>query len=444
MRYLAVLLACGIYLFTPATNAAGFGLNEHSADAMASAYAGSAATGVDASYLAYNPATLSEVKQFDASFTATGISAPSSADYPYATTSAGTPTGGNNAPKSFVMSAVVPELGFRQALTDRVAVGLVVFTPWGLTTSYPDTWAGRYYAEKTRLLTINAMPTVSYRLTRGLAVGGGLQIEYAEGTLTSAIDMGTLGATLSIPGSSPGAQDGQAVFRAHSWALGFTIGVVVQANDRLRIGLSYRSSVHHVLRGPLQFTLDSAGIGQALQSAAGLFVNSTARTTINTPDVVRLGAIYDLAPRWRLLAEADWTNWHRFHQLEVNAANTPQPPDITAADWRDGWFGSLGVDYQVDNDWHMRAGTGYDSSPIPQATLNPRIPDANRLWAAIGSRYDLNRNITLSVTLARLFNSNEMITLMPTSTGNALRGSLTGTTRSAANVVGLEVSYRTL
>ena len=41
--------------------AAGYGLKEHSADAMAAAYAGAAATDSDASYMAYNPAALAGV-----------------------------------------------------------------------------------------------------------------------------------------------------------------------------------------------------------------------------------------------------------------------------------------------------------------------------------------------------------------------------------------------
>jgi long-chain fatty acid transport protein len=443
VRYFWSLLTCGIYLSAQAAGAAGFGLNEHSADAMASAYAGSAATGSDASYLAYNPASLADVEGFDASLSAVAIFPPSNADYTVANTSAATPISGTRTPSSFVASAAVPEIALRQAVDDRWAVGLVISAPWGLTTNYPTTWAGRYYAEKTRLLTINATPTVSYKISPRLAVGAGLQIEYAEGTLTSAVDIGTLGATFSVPGSDPGAQDGQATFRAKSWALGFTIGVTAQVTNDLRVGLSYRSSIHHVLSGPLSFTLDSAGIGAALQGATGLFTNTTAKTIVNTPDVVRLGAVYALSDRWNLLAETDWTNWHRFHNLNVVAANPAQPPDLTNARWGDSWFGSFGVDYKADDNWRMRAGAGYDSTPIPQATLNPRIPDANRMWISVGAKYRVNDKTAVNLTLARLFNSDGTISQNPAQPGNALRGTLIGTSSSDVNVVGFEVSYRT-
>ena len=53
--------------------AAGYGLKEHSADAMAAAYAGAAATDSDASYLAYNPAALAGVRDTDFTVSAVAI-----------------------------------------------------------------------------------------------------------------------------------------------------------------------------------------------------------------------------------------------------------------------------------------------------------------------------------------------------------------------------------
>ena len=184
---------------TPAF-AAGYGLKEHSADAMAAAYAGAAATQTDASYLAYNPASLASVIDQDFSISMVEILPGSKANYTTALTSAGTPAGGLTRPSGFISDATVPAFGFRQRLSDDWAIGLSISAPWGLRTVYPTTWAGRYYAQKSALLTVNATPMVSYQVAPGLAVGAGLQIEYAQGTLTSAIDTGTLGALNLIPG----------------------------------------------------------------------------------------------------------------------------------------------------------------------------------------------------------------------------------------------------
>lgn len=424
--------------------AAGYGLKEHSADAMAAAYAGAAATGTDASYLAYNPASLADVYKFDVSVSAVSIMPSSKADYTLASTTVGTPISGSRSPKAFIGYATVPEIGLRYRLSDRWAAGLVVSAPWGLKSKYSNDWAGRYYAEGTQLLTINAAPTISYQVSPGLAVGAGLQIEYAKGALTSAIDLGTIGAVFGVPGSNPGAQDGQGSFHGGSWGVGFTLGAIAQIDDRLRIGLSYRSPVHHALKGPLAFTLDNAGVGSALRSATGLFTNTTAKAAVITPDVIELGASYKLSERWTGLAELDWTNWSRFPELRVVAANPAQPDDVTAANWKAGWFGSLGAEYRASDEWYFRAGVGYDSTAATPANLGPRIPDANRTWISLGGRYQFSDAMALNLTLGELFNSIGAVNLSPAQAGNALRGSLAGTTKSGVTVLGIELSYRTL
>ncbi|MDE2184112.1 MAG: outer membrane protein transport protein [Alphaproteobacteria bacterium] len=443
MRYSKIILTTAIYLSCQPTFAAGFGLNENSADAMAVSYAGSAATAADASYLAYNPASAADVNCYDSSVNAVAIFPTSRARYTAAMTSAGSNTGGSADPTSFVQKALVPEYALRARLSERWAIGLVVSAPWGFTTSYPSTWVGRYYAQTTRLMSVNAMPVVSYEVSPRLSVGAGLQIEYAHGKLTSAVDTGTLGYLYGVPGSIPGGQDSQATYRANSWGVGLTAGVLWQVDDRLRLGLSYRSSVSHRMKGPLTFALDSAGIGQALRSASGLFTDTIAKSSMTMPDIVRFGARYALNDRWTLLTEADWTNWHRFHELRIIPANPAQPDDVTGAGWGDGWFYSIGADYLLDEDWHVRAGAGYDATPIPATTLSPRIPDGSRAWMSVGARYQFSRTTTIDLSYAHLCNSDGHVSQSPTQIGNSLRGWLAGTTTSSINAVSLEISFHT-
>ena len=422
--------------------AAGYAIKEHSADAMAAAYAGAAASGTDASYLAYNPASLADVERSDFSLSAIAILPTSNANYSVALSSAGTPLSGSKTPKEFIADAIVPDIGVRYRLSDRWALGFSLSAPWGLKTQYPDGWAGRYYAERTQLVAIDASPTISYQVSPSVALAASVNVEYVKGTLTAGVDLGTLGALYAIPGSIPGAQDGQATLHAQSWGVGFTVGTIVRLDDGFRVGLSYRSPVHHSLRGPIAYTLDGAGIGATLHAAAGLFTDTTAKAALTMPDVIALGATKELSDRWTALGELDWTNWSHFHELRIVAANPAQPDDVTDAQWSQGWFGSLGVQYRADDRWRLRAGLAYDTSPAPSSTLGPRIPDANRFWVSAGGRYQIDDATDVNLTLGELFNSGETISRSPLETGNALRGTLVGTTNSGVTVVGLELSYR--
>jgi len=419
--------------------AAGFGLKEHSAEAMGSAYAGIAASS-SAQALFYNPASLAGVADNDLSISLVEILPTSSANYGPATTSAGTPGGGTGTPSGFIGDAPIPNIAVRHRLSDDWTVGLSVSAPYGLKTSYPATWAGRYYAQKTSLVTVDIAPSIAYQVTPTLWLGASLEVEYARGQLTNAVDIGTIGALFALPGSVPGAMDGAARLSAMDWSEGFTLGVIDQISPDLTLGLSYQSAIRHRLAGPLTFTLDSAGLGAAIRGATGLFTNTRASAALTMPDMILSGARWRLNDRWTALAELDWTNWSQFQNLTVVSQNPAQPNDITQAGWHNAIFASLGAEYQLDDDLKLRGGAGYDESPIPDATRNPRIPDADRVWLAAGAAYRLSPSSSLNFSVGQLFNSDETVTLNPTQTGNALRGTLAGTTRSSVTTIGLQVT----
>ncbi len=410
---------------------------------MGAAYAGASATGSDASFLAYNPASLASVGSYDSSVSLVGLFPSSSANYTTATTSALTPTGGLTTPDGIIKNAFVPNLGARVRLSPAWAVGLAVYAPWGLSTDYEDTWAGRYHALKSDLLTVDVVPTISYEISDSFAVAAGVQIQYAKGSLSNAIDIGTIGALFSVPGAVPGTQDGSVLFDADGWGVGFTLGAMAELAEGFTLGVSYRSAVSHTLDGPLDFTLDTAGLGAAISGGTGLFLDTDAETTLTTPDRISVGARIRLSEQWTALGEFDWTNWSRFRELRVVPDNPLQPHDVTIAEWEDSLFGSIGLEYQPDDMWTLRGGVGIDASPIPDATRNPRIPDADRTWVSIGFTVQASESISISASYAHLFLPDEPIALNMGQTGNALRGNIIGSGEAGANFFGLQLSYRT-
>ena len=46
-------------------------------------------------------------------------------------------------------------------LGDRVRAGLGITAPFGLRTSYPDEWVGRYHAVDSELRTVNINPALA-------------------------------------------------------------------------------------------------------------------------------------------------------------------------------------------------------------------------------------------------------------------------------------------
>lgn len=422
--------------------AAGYGLNEASAKAMGAAYAGSSATGTDASFLAYNPASLAEVGTYDSSVSLIALLPDSSSRYSSATTSAATSAGGSLTPSGYVKDAYIPDIAARFRLSPEWSFGLSIYAPWGLSTDYADSWAGRYYAEQTQFTTINITPVIAYQVSDRFSIAAGPQIQYAQGTLSNAIDMGTIGSLYSIPGAAPGTQDGKAVFKADGWGYGFVVGAMAKITDGVTAGLSYHSAVDHTLKGKLNFTLDNAGVGAALQSAAGVFADTPAKTTLTTPDKVNFGLRAKLNNEWTALFEADWTNWSRFRELRVDSTNPYQADDVTVAQWQDVWLFALGAEYAPEGNWTWRGGVALDQSPIPDSTFGPRIPDADRYWVSLGATYQMEDGWSLDASYAHVFLPDRAVALSATDSANALRGYLTGETQISANAIGLQLNYR--
>jgi long-chain fatty acid transport protein len=310
-------------------------------------------------------------------------------------------------------------------------------------TNYDANWAGRYYALKSQLSTINITPTVAYQFFNRFSVAAGPQFQYSKGTLSNAVDIGTIGALFGIPGAIPGAQDGRAVFKADGWGYGFVAGAMAEVTSDITVGVSYHSTVHHTLKGNLDFTLDRAGVGAVL-NGAGLLLDTPAQAKATTPDIASFGARMRLSERWTALAEADWTGWSVFKELRVHPLGSPaQPDDVTDQRWKSTWFGSLGAEFAPDERWTLRGGVAIDQSPVPSTTIGPRIPDADRTLVSLGASYRATDAVSLSLAFSHLFLPDGTVNRNPLQPGNALRGSLQGRTEGSANYVGIQVNYRT-
>ncbi len=438
MRKLLVLAVAAQLFGTSSAFAAAFELREFSAGAMGSAYAGAAANDQDPGSLFYNPATLGGVSDWDASLDATGLLLNSGGHFT-GTTAFGTSTGGTAGPHAFIGDALVPAIALRYRLTDRWAVGLTLSTPFGESTDYPATWTGRYYAQNTDLVVYNATPMISYQLLPELTLAAGAQVQYVRSFLTEAVDFGTIGAVSGIPGAAPGADDGRAVLHGHGWGAGYVLGALWQPLPPLSLGLSYHSGIPQGLKGTETFAYDTAGIGATINALTGAFANSQGKADVPTPATLTGGARWRVADRWTALAGVEYTNWSSFRQLLIRSSNPANPADLTVTNWKNTWFGSLGLEYRPDDTWTWRLGTAYDEAAVPAATVTPRIPDANRYWLSGGLGYRWNGATELNFAVSHLFAPHSTIAQSDAGPGNTFRGSLTGVSNTNATLIGAQI-----
>jgi len=453
MRRSAITLICASCLLSTSAYATGFGLREFSASSLGTSYAGAGANGQHASTMAFNPALVGWVDDFDVSVSATGIVPTATGKFTTATTSAGNPTGGSTTPTDIISQAIIPDISIRKRLNDQFSVGVSLSVPWGLMTKYSDTWAGRYYATKSELKTYNITPVVAYQPTPELSIAAGVQVEYISGNLSKAIDFGLVGCHVncSVPAGVPffhvlpGQDDGFVTLKADNWAYSYVLGIAWKPNDDVSVGLSYRGQVNHKLSGTETFTLDPAGVGAFFNAhASPTFMNSAASAKVDMPSVLNVSTRLRLDDKWTAMATVDWTGWSAFKQLLIVPAQPHNSADLTTFGWKDSWFGSIGVEYKADDQWTLRAGTAYDETPTPNGGATPGVPDSSRVWLSGGVGYRLNDDVDVDFSIAHLFAAHATVNQLATaSTGeNAARGNLIGTISTGVTLIGVELTYR--
>ena len=409
-------------------SAAGFALIEQSVSGLGTAYSGGAAIAEDASTIYYNPAGLTRL---NGSQVIGGVHVI----VPYAQF--------HNEGSKHVTGAVlrgddggdagkatpIPNVYFSSRLTDRTVVGLGINAPFGLETEYNSGWVGRYHAIKSELMTININPSIAYKMTDQLSVGGGFNAQYIKATLSNAIDFGSF---LGIPQGA----DGSVKLSGDSWGFGFNLGLLYEFTPQTRAGLAFRSKVKQRLSGDAEFSNVPAPI--VLGSPA--FKNTPISALIDLPATASASFVHQLDSQWTIMTDVTWTQWDSFNELRIHFTNPFQPDAVVTTNWRNTFRYSIGAQYALDNRWTLKTGIAYDQTPIRSDQYRtPRIPDNSRFWTSLGAKYRVSNSLNIDAGYAHLFVSDPKVDKAAVGE-DALRGALRGYWDANVNIASIQLT----
>jgi long-chain fatty acid transport protein len=365
---------------TSAASAGGFALNEQSTVFMGSASAGAAAGGSIGS-MYWNPAATAALP---------GLNTESSyfLILPQADVHV---NGGDSSGNVAIDAATSGSFGTYQVSKD-FWLGMAVNSPFGTATKPENTtYDGSILGLTTKLIMFDANPTFAYRIAPGVTIGAGVQIAWAQGKL----QFDETG-TFVPPPNAVGR------FLGTDWAFGATAGIIVEPTKGTTLGLGYRSRMDLDLKG---------SFGQPLPLAPTIPAGSYNGTgSLNLPDLVTASFRHEISPDMRLLGTVEWQNWSRFKSLDLVSVGVGGRISVPA-NWSDGWFFSLGGEYDYSPLLTLRSGVAYELSPEDDATKRfTTIPDNNRVWLNLGASYKLPDNLfpwsqstTIDVAYAHIF-----------------------------------------
>ena len=402
--------------------AGGFSLyTENSTHAVGNFAAGVAAEGADASSGWYNPAALVMIKT--PQVVLSGVGALPTAEITGTSTYSTLGALPYIQPFSHVNGAqngFVPSFHLALPFGERYAFGLNMIAPVGLASSYPVDSAVRYAAALSAYDSINMSPVLMATLSDYVSVGGGPDFQYATMKFTNIIGSPAEMIALGLPATT---LDSKITNKGHSFNTGFHAGLLIMLHEKhTRIGLNYQSAITHEFKGssslvgrladPLLNLLNPvAGNANAIFSTRGFHTND-----VTFPYVVTLSGYQDLNEKWAVLGSIVYTGWSslQLFVLDNIAASAPnniggvnllQYNENTPLDYKNTWRFAVGGNYQVNDQWMMRAGIGYDETPTVNSARNVNLADINRWALAVGTHYQLKQRFGLDVGYAFLIES---------------------------------------
>lgn len=345
----------------------GFQLNEHGARAMAQAGA-FAARANDPSALYFNPAGISFLKGTQVYLGATLISPSMTFRGPY--------DFNTNQETKLEKKIYTPiTIYFTQEINDMLSVGFGINNPFGLGTKWPDNWVGKTLSIKSEVQVFDFNPTVSAKFFDDkLSIGAGF--DYLMGSVEIIKEANSFYPPSNIT-LKAGLTDGK--------GMGYNFGLLYLPEENLRFGLSYRSPVDLKIEGDATFS-----------QKRSIFPEGRAKATLNLPATGFIAAAYSPISDLWLEFDAQFVGWSSYKKLEITFLKD-NSISSTEKNYKDTWILRFGVEYKLNSDITISSGYFHDFNPVPDETVDPMLPDADRNGFNIGFSYKFNDKISFDL-----------------------------------------------
>ncbi len=280
-------------------------------------------------------------------------------------------------------------LGFIKPLSDKLTIGLGIYTPSGTGASWDgeqlkNLAGGKAYTWESFLGVITVSPLVAYKISDQLAVGATFNFNYGM------MDI-----------KRPGV--GQYEESLTGTGFGATFGLQFTPSDKLAFGLSYKLPTNVTLKG-------DAKMASANLLGAAITTEITRKTTL--PMWLGAGISFKPFDKLRLAFDVNWTNWKKLDQIPVEFSDAlwtvlmSHPVYKSAFDqtlelnWKDCIQYRIGAEYMLNEQWAVRVGYMRDPSPSPLETMNILLPQIPYNMFTVGFGYTgakLSINVALEI-----------------------------------------------
>ena len=262
----------------------------------------------------------------------------------------------------------IPSFAYVNSINENVSVGFSVVVPYGNSLSYDEDWDGNNVATDVSLETIQAMPSIAYRINEQFSVGFGISANHTTVAQDLKIDLGR---------SSVDAE-----LEADSVDYGYTVGGLYEINENHRLGFVYRSQVDSDLEG------------------SGKLMGDTYDSELDwvNPASIVFSGVHQVSEKTSLLWDVGRTFYSAFETTNISIQDAPMGLDEIALhrNWEDANRYAIGTHYQLNDKVILQAGFAYEDSVVSDENRTVDMPLDRIMRYTAGALYQLNTDTQLA------------------------------------------------
>jgi long-chain fatty acid transport protein len=263
-------------------------------------------------------------------------------------------------------------------INDRIAAGFGFFSPYGLGTKWEEDYTLKYLSTEDDMKTFFFNPVVAIKLDENLSLAVG--VTYVYSTLTfkrvNLVDLTPYGGSI---------YEAPIEVKGNADAFALNAGLLYKG-ENFSLGFNWRGGFDLDFEGDL--ALDNTNIPAIFQPSVP--TEADVATTMAIPHILAFGVAFNLTESLIVTADFHYILWSSFEEFVIEVDNPDPVPDETETfdeKWKDSYLIRGGFQYMVNENFALRAGVLFDKTPQPVESMDPLLPDANRLAFTGGFGY---------------------------------------------------------
>lgn len=261
---------------------------------------------------------------------------------------------------------------YAQKVNDDLYAGIGLYGNYGLGIDFGN-WSGDRLIKKSTMVAMTLSPSLAYKLSDRVSVGGSVNVNY-----------GFLSLTRNVDGNDEKEKD-------HDWAMSYRLGLLMELTDQTRAGISWTSKTEYV------FDID----GKArFPNLPNVEYDLPISAQVRAPQQIMLSLVHDINKQWSVMGDLGWQDWSQFGAPQITVVG--QEVDKSSR-LKDSWHTALGVQFRPTEQWRLNAGVAFDSTVYnSQSDVALTLPTGDEWRFATGAQYQITPQSNIGAAVSYL------------------------------------------